>query len=599
MKRERWLVVFNLVVVAAVVFGGCQFLPFGETSAAAVPTTVDVKRGDLEVVATASGSLTLPKVTKLGFSGAISGSQAGNTILAELNVAVGSRVTKGQVIARLDTSGQERDLLRYRNNLETAQLNLDKAKEPLYRPEEIAKAESAIPTGRANLEVAREALKKARVPFTENDFAIAEAGVRKAEADLRNARTALASAEKDLETTTVRDNRTIQDAADQMVKIQRSTEVGRALAGTTTVGTDYDIQKAGETLELARRDAASHLAVGQNTIAKARDGVASAEVALATAQFNLNDMLSKKDGDSLEIKQREASVISAETSLANAEQTLSLMKRPPEAMDIRLRELQVAAAQLALDDALLQLEKSTIIAPFDGVIGDFKAKVGDTIQPGSFSIPLVDPTQIRVDAYIEEFDVMNIRPGMPATVTLDALPGQVLPSTVAAISPLSTVQQGVVRYAITINARIPGQGEAVQTSQGRPRPGASAPSPKPGAGGGQRGSSSGGGAARPAVIELKDGLSATATIVLNKRENVLTVPNRALVLQRGEQKVQVLVNGQAQDRKVRTGLSNDQVTEIMEGIEEGEKVIIQALPGRQQNVPKPGMGGGLGIPGLR
>lgn len=584
MKIGKWILLASLLT--AVIFSSCQSLPFGQNVEALAPQTSEVKSGVIEITVTSSGNVTLPRVTKLGFSGAVSGSQAGNTVLTELNVAMGSRVTKDQVIARLDTAIQERDLLRYKNSLDIALLNLEKAKQP-YKPEDIAKQEAAVLSARAGLNSAREALKKARQPYTENDFTKAEGAVRNAGVALINAVADLSNAEQSLENVTKTQSLAVKDAMENVFRVQKLTGTNQA--------TEYDVYKANESLNIARSQAETALATARNSLATARNNVAKARDTLADAEFTLNDMLSKKNGDPVEIAQREASVVSAEATISDKENTLVLMKAGPDAVDIKTAELRVDAARLAVEDAQTQLDKSTIIAPFDGIIGDFKAKVGDAIQPGSFSIPLVDPSQARVDAYIEEFDVMRVQKGMPAKITLDAFQGQIFSGKVEAISPLSTVQSGVVRYAVTINVDMAEGSQPPARTQSTTRPtqgntGARVGNTSSGTTGTQR-------ASQPANVELKDGMSATASIVITSKDNVLLVPNRAVISQSGQKKVQVLNNdGSMTDRAVTTGLSNDQFTEIMQGVQEGEKVVIQAVVARQTTAPG---GGGIRIPGLR
>jgi HlyD family secretion protein len=575
------------ILLFSVMVSGCQLLPFRQTAEAQPLTTVDVKRGTLVITVTSSGTITLPQIAKLGFSGAVSGSQAGNAILSELNVSMGSHVTRGQVIARLDTSDQERELLRLQNNLDTAILTLEKAKQPLYKPEEIAKAEDAVVTAKANLVVAEEALKKARNPYTENDFA-------RAEGDVRNARIALANAEQELEATIRSQTIAVQDAMENVIRLQKLLDQGPYRSGSTqstTSVTEFDVYKANENLLVIRTQAESAISKAKNDVAKARD-------ALAAAEFTFNDMLSKKEGDPLEIAQKESSLVNARVAVANAERTLSLMKEPPDPIDIKLKEAQVTTARLQVEDAKRQLEKCTIIAPFDGIVGDFKAKVGDTIQPGSFVIPVVDTTLARVDAYVEEYDVNSVRVGMPAVITIDAIRGQTFSGVVDAISPVSTVQQGVVRYAITIKIQVAGSTGATSA----PRTPAGSSGSRATIGGGQPAGrqsvsadvSSGAGS------ELKDGMSATARIIINQKDNVLLVPNRALMFQSGVQKVQVLANGEVRDRVVKTGMTSDEYTEITEGLSEGDKVVIPAATSSQQSTQRMPTGpGGSMMPMLR
>ncbi len=587
MNTKKWLLIFPLLILSLV--AGCQYLPFQKAAEAPLPSTAAVKRGNLEVSVIASGNITLPQVIQLGFSGAVSGSQAGNAIVEELNVSLGARVTKDQVIARLDTSAQERDLLGLRNNLEAANLALEKAAEPLYKPEEIAKGEVAISSAKANLQSAQVALTKAQVPFTDNDFANADAAVYNADAAVRSAASALQKAKNDLDTTVKQNQVNIQDATNTLTTLQNQFEGGGGGGGkgaALTTVTEYDVQKAVDALTLAQRKADSDLASAQITLTKAQDALSAAQATYNDAVFKKNDMLSKKNGDPVDLAQKQAAVVNAQTAVVTAEQTLSLMKQPPDPVDIKIRKNAVAAAQLAVDNAQSQLAKSTIIAPFDGVIGDFKAKVGDAIQPATFFIPLVDTTQARVDALVAEYDAMKVKLGMPTVITVDALPGVPFNGSVDAISPLSTNQQGIVQYATKIKLQSRNTGSQGSSQPGSPGPSRQAP------GGGAAGATSSG----TQNIELKDGLTATANIIVDSKDGVLLVPNRALIFQSGQQQVQVLVNGQIQDRVVKTGLANEQFTEITDGVSEGDQVVLQAAAGAAgaAGIPR---GAGFRIPG--
>ncbi len=587
-KRPAFLLA-TLGMVALLVLAGCQYLPFKQSTPAAPPATSVVKRGTIQVAVTASGNVTLPQITKLGFSGAVSGSQAGNTILAELNVTMGSAVKKGQVIARLDTSAQERVLVKLKNNLETAQLALQKVKQPA-KPEDIAKAEASVAGARSSLALAQANLEKARVPYTDNDFAHQQALVASAEGAVRDAEVGARTAQDDLSAGVNRDNQNIQTATLNVFTVQSAYDIGRA--------TDFDLQKAQDNLTLLRSQASTNLTTLRNNISKANDTLARANDTLASARYTLNDMLAKKNGDPLDVQQKQNSVVSAQNSLTNAEIALATLKEPPDPIDVRTQELRVQSAQWDLDDANDQVTKSTITAPFDGVIGDFKAKIGDAIQPGSFVIPIVDTKQARVDAYVEEYDVNSVRPGMPVIVTLDAVRGQTFDGSVDAISPLSTTQQGVIRYAVTIKIAPtpdrPGPQQGPPTSGGG-QSGTPARTPPPSARqtGGSR-AASGVSSSAPAVAELKDGLSATASIIISSKDNVLLIPNRALLFQGGQQQVQVLVNGLVESRLVKVGMVNDTNTEITDGLNEGDLVVIQTAQTAAQQTGPGGLPRGVG-----
>jgi multidrug efflux pump subunit AcrA (membrane-fusion protein) len=121
--------------------------------------------------------------------------------------------------------------------------------------------------------------------------------------------------------------------------------------------------------------------------------------------------------------------------------------------------------------------------------------------------------------------------GQEVSITLDALPNVRLQGKVISVAPGATVQSGVVTYLVQIGV--------VSTDP-----------------------------------QVKTGMTANANIVVEQKTNVLYVPNRAIKVNRNLRTVQVMENGQLVEKQVRTGMSNDQFTEITEGLKEGEEVVI-------------------------
>ncbi len=69
-------------------------------------------------------------------------------------------------------------------------------------------------------------------------------------------------------------------------------------------------------------------------------------------------------------------------------------------------------------------------------------------------------------------------------------------------------------------------------------------------------------------------MTANTNIVVEQKTNVLYAPNRAIKVNRNLRTVQVMENGQLVEKQIRTGMSNDQFTEVTEGLKEGEEVVI-------------------------
>ncbi len=80
-------------------------------------------------------------------------------------------------------------------------------------------------------------------------------------------------------------------------------------------------------------------------------------------------------------------------------------------------------------------------------------------------------------------------------------------------------------------------------------------------------------------------MTAVGDIIVERRENVLLVPNRAVTVSEGTSVVRLIVNGKPQERVVQTGLSNEQWTEITEGLVDGEEMILPAPVKRQGLIP--------------
>ncbi|MGA2670745.1 MAG: efflux RND transporter periplasmic adaptor subunit [Dehalococcoidia bacterium] len=205
-------------------------------------------------------------------------------------------------------------------------------------------------------------------------------------------------------------------------------------------------------------------------------------------------------------------------------------------------KLNLKIAKLNLESAKLNLEKAVIVAPFDGVVADITITEGKEISAATLTTPaisLVDTSEIEMRGFIDEIDIAMVQPGQEVNILLDALPNEEINGKVAFISPVGTIQAGVVSYATTITLENP-------------------------------------------VTELRDGMSATAEIIIERRDDVLFIPNRAIRGTLENPTVLVLVDGQQEERQITLGLSDGINTEVLSGLEEGEEVVLPASgPGQQ------------------
>jgi len=74
--------------------------------------------------------------------------------------------------------------------------------------------------------------------------------------------------------------------------------------------------------------------------------------------------------------------------------------------------------------------------------------------------------------------------------------------------------------------------------------------------------------------QIRPGMSGTAAIIIASRQNVLTVPNLAVRTTNGRRYVQLLKDGQPVDTDVTFGISNETITEVVTGLQEGDTVVL-------------------------
>src|SRR5919202_2208168 len=208
----------------------------------------------------------------------------------------------------------------------------------------------------------------------------------------------------------------------------------------------------------------------------ARASQASAQAGLQSAQAKLAQLQAGPTQTDLE---------SARSGVAAAVASLSAKSGNVRPSDVALQQEAVRQAELAVQQAQIDLDNNTLVAPFDGTVAAIAGNPGEPAPSGTNGfLTLVDPSAVRVDVTVDETDVAKVAVGKPATITFDALPGRPFRGSVSSVSPSGTLSQGVVTYPVSIGLDTRNQ-------------------------------------------VLPGGLTASATITIDEKENVLVVPLRA------------------------------------------------------------------------
>jgi len=198
-------------------------------------------------------------------------------------------------------------------------------------------------------------------------------------------------------------------------------------------------------------------------------------------------------------------------------------------------EVQQALAGLKL--ARVNLAKTTLRAPFDGVVTQVSTEVGEWITPSPPGVPLpavievIDPDAIYVDVPLDEVDIGKVTVGLLTRITLDAFADQAFTGRVARVAHFV---RDIVDQNRTFDVDVEFEDEKFART-------------------------------------LPPGTSADVEIILNARDLALRVPSYALM---EGSKVLVLRDTLLVAVPVETGLRNWEFTEVVRGLEAGEIVIV-------------------------
>ncbi|MBI2164868.1 MAG: efflux RND transporter periplasmic adaptor subunit [Chloroflexi bacterium] len=317
------------------------------------------------------------------------------------------------------------------------------------------------------------------------------------------------------------------------------------------------LRKANDNLDTVQTAAAKAIASADSAVARAKDSLAAAEEALAdlkagpdplevdakakqlaVAQATLakaqDDLANLLGPDPLEVKAKQMQLAVAQATLAKAQDDLAELKADSDPLEVALRQADVASTQTALDTAIQRFQAATLKAPMTGVVSLVNVEAGQAVSANTAIAEVVDPTVVEVDGIVDEIDVLFVRVGARADVTMDALRGQALQGTVSTISSAARSQQGVVSYPVRIRLQV------------------------------------------PAGVQLREGLSATASIVIRQENNVLLVPLQALYGTFDQPLVKVMSNGRVEERTVVLGSNDDYWVAVRQGLAEGEQIVMQA-----------------------
>jgi len=215
--------------------------------------------------------------------------------------------------------------------------------------------------------------------------------------------------------------------------------------------------------------------------------------------------------------------------------------------DIQSQQILVEQKESALSDAKEYLADCFVRAPFDGIIVALNSKKEDSVTSGTILATIITEQQLA-EISLNEIDIAKIKVGQKVTFTFDAVSDLSITGEVIEIDNIGTVSQGVVNYSVKI---------IFDTQDERIRP----------------------------------GMSLSANIITNAKQNVLLVPSSAIKTNNSNSYIEILESSAVstttntrviskalpRQQQVEIGLSNDSYTEIISGLKEGDTIISQTI----------------------
>ncbi len=206
------------------------------------------------------------------------------------------------------------------------------------------------------------------------------------------------------------------------------------------------------------------------------------------------------------------------------------------------------ASQQQLEQAVIMLESSMLIAPFDGVVTLIANRAGETVSPGMTVASVVQPGTSYAELQIDESDIGDVKQGQDVILFCDAYPDDEFTGKLERISLSAELRKVAGRIKLDEEDRV-FRGR-VALIKGREK--------------------------------LKVGMSVNADIITQIKTDVLIVPREAVFSRNGESFVYKVRNGKTKETPVELGLKDMENVEITSGIKEGDMIIV-SIPENLKN----------------
>jgi HlyD family secretion protein len=348
-------------------------------------------------VVTASGRLSLVQDIKLTFG------TSGQVV--QVNVSELDKVTKGQVLAKLDTTSLEQAVKAAELTLKSAESDRELAQNGIESAEADYKTmQENIKAASIDLEQAQDSLREITYPYTYRTVYI-------------DVPTALGF---------------INDAENEITKATTALNTGQSSE------VSHQLRQALESLTRSR-ELLSRQGYGKDVF--------------AIQHLSMDKFWT--------LRAAELQVDRAQVAVENAENTANKAAIAVENAKTAFDKAQIAVDKTSndLDIARYELQKAIITAPFDGVIAAVNVEELDLLSSVNYAttiaIEIIDPSRMELYVEVNELDIPNVKLGQKVTISVNALPDTRFDGTVNSIDTLPMVESSLVSYDVQVVFDVP------------------------------------------------------------------------------------------------------------------------------------------------
>ncbi len=389
------------------------------SQAAAEPTGTPAATANPNVVS-AQGNVAAASTVNLGFT------QAGR--VAQVSVKEGDQVKAGDVLAKLDPAPLQAEIDQAQAALDTANANLQAAQTRADQVE--ANAQSQAATGQADAWKQSQPAEISQPPWYFQQSEQITATLK--------------------EVDTAKANLATEQANLQSV-LKQASSADLVAAETRMANAQAAFQVAKDVLDRANATG------NKNLEDQAQNNFDAAKTELDAAQKNFDQMLSSQGAS--DVLEARARLAVAQEAYNTAVERLNGLRTGGQSLDVRLAQeslqqaqASVAQAQAGLKVAQVALQEASLTAPSDGTLAQIDIQPGENASPGKEVMILADTSSWKVDTTdLSETDVTRLKPGMKASITLDAFPNRTFTGQVEKIAMISQDTRGSVTYQVTLS----------------------------------------------------------------------------------------------------------------------------------------------------